>query len=138
MKHILTKNLWVRKLLGVFMPHIRGSRKIRKVLKALGLSKTVWSNSKTGDSFKELYRLYGINFGEMVNLACDKKIGLVALKDDDVVEKFFEACAHMNIDGKLFDPSKESFFYEISLSKFKKFIVRPSHKTQVIRQLFFE
>lgn len=138
MRYILERNLWLRKLIGVFMPHIRGSRNIKKLLTLLGLSKVVWSGSEGDDSFIDLYKLYGVNFHEMVDSACDTKIGLVALKDDDVVEKFFGACDHMGIEGKLFDPSEESFFHEISLSTYEKFIVRPSHRTQVVRQLFFE
>lgn len=138
MRCLLEKSLWLRKLLGFFVSYIRGSDKVKLVLKKLGLSKVVWSDSEGGDSFKDLHRLYGINFREMIDSSCDRKVGLVALKDDETVESFFRVCDHMGIHGKLFDPSKESFFREISLSEFKRFIVRPSHNTQVLRQLFFE
>src|SRR5690554_4104975 len=114
MRCLLEKSLWLRKLLGFFVSYIRSSDKVKLVLKKLGLSKVVWSDSEGGDSFKDLHRLYGINFREMIDSSCDRKVGLVALKDDETVESFFRVCDHMGIHGKLFDPSKESFFREIS------------------------
>lgn len=135
---LIENNLFLRRLISRYVTKIRQSNKLKKTIKKLGLyGGDVWAANKDEKNFRELYQKYMIDFSKLIESKC-VKVGLVACSDDPVNKSFINACIDLNLDYEIHDPVCESFLEDIKNSQVDKFLVRPSHDTQLVRQLFHE
>lgn len=138
MKKIIEKNLWIRKALGKPITHVRSILIIKRILKKLGIySAEAWGENKNIDTFTDLYDIFSINFINLMK-GTKEKIALVAFYDDEVNKYFIQTCKELDIEYEIFDPLREDFISEVKKSNIEIFLVRPSHKTQLARQMFLE
>lgn len=135
---ILESSLFCRKVFARLITLIRSNKNVKEKINKLGLNNgDVWSATKDNEQYNALYSQYATDFNLLV-LGKKQKIGLIALESDEVNEYFIKSCNELGIEYEIFDPTNEHFIDDIKKSSIHKFLVRPSHKTQHIRQMFFE
>lgn len=139
MLKIFESSLLLRKLSARLVTLIRNNKTIKTKLKKLGVVNggDVWAANKAEEQYKELYEKYTVNFESLIK-GEKQKVGLIALQDDEVNDYFKKSCQELNLGYDIFDPCDETFIEKIKNSSIQRFIVRPSHKTQLVRQMFLE
>lgn len=138
MLKIFESSLLLRKLSARLVTLIRNNKTIKTKLKKLGVNGgDVWAANKAEEQYKELYEKYTVNFESLIK-GEKQRVGLIALQDDEVNDYFKKSCQELNLGYDIFDPCDETFIEKIKNSSIQRFIVRPSHKTQLVRQMFLE
>jgi hypothetical protein len=135
---LMENSLFLRRLMSRCVTRIRKSKKTKEIIKKLGFyGEDIWASNKDEKNFEELYQNYTVDFSKYLT-SNGGKIGLIACSDDAVNKSFIDACVELKLDFEIYDPVNEKFFENIKNSKVQNFLVRPSHNTQLIRQMFFE
>lgn len=65
-------------------------------------------------------------------------VGFVAVSESALIPAFHSACRRLGMTGKVFDPSCDTFFDDVSSSQCTCFLVRPEYKSALMRRIFDE
>lgn len=138
MKDRVLSFLLFRKISARLVTFLRRNEFLSGFARSIGLlGSSAWAGTKNQAQYEKLSFDYRVDFIKLIRGELTP-VGLIAKSSDEVVASFIRSCEELKLEYEIYDPFEEAFIDRIRETAIQKFIVRPSHTTQLVRQMFFE